>query len=65
MSESKLAVSVDEAAALIGVGRDIMFRLTASGEVKSFKIGARRLVSVKALHDFVERRTAEPVPAEA
>ncbi len=55
----KLAVSVDEAAAIIGLGRDRTYRLVMAGEVPSFKVGARRLVPVSGLRDFVAKRTAE------
>ena len=57
----KLAVSVNEAAALIGLGRDLTYRLVMSGEVKSFLVGKRRLVSVAGLREYIERRTAEAV----
>ena len=59
MASDKLAVSVDEAAALIGLGRDVTYRLLMSGEVPSYKEGARRLVPLAGLREYVERRTAE------
>ena len=58
MTDDKLAVSVDDAAALIGLGRDVTYRLVMSGEVPSFKVGARRLIPVAGLREYVERQTA-------
>jgi excisionase family DNA binding protein len=55
----KLAVGVAEAAAMIGLGRDLTYGLVMSGDILSFKVGARRLISVAALREFVERQTAE------
>lgn len=64
MEDEKLAVSVNRAAELIGLGRDRTYQLVMSGEVPSFKVGARRLVPIAGLRAFVERRTsAEPVEA--
>jgi excisionase family DNA binding protein len=49
-----LAVSVEEAARLIGVGRSTMFTLVQSGRVRSVRVGARRLVPTRALEEFLE-----------
>jgi len=48
-----LSVSVDEAARLLGVGRSTMFALLESGQVRSVKVGARRLVPRRALEELV------------
>ena len=63
MTDSKLAVGINEAAEMIGLKRDLMFKLVLGGDISSFKVGSRRLVSVEALREYVERRTAEPVEA--
>ena len=63
MSEVKLAVSVNEAADLIGLKRDLLYRLVMSGDIPSFKVGSRRVVPVAGLREYVERRTAELVQA--
>ena len=60
MAEDKLAVSINTAAEMIGMKRDLMIRLLLSGEIPSFKVGARRIVSVEALRAYIARRTAEP-----
>lgn len=55
-ASAPLSVSVDEAARLIGVGRSTMFALLDSGEIRSVKVGARRLVPRRALEEFVSER---------
>ncbi len=54
-----LAVSVDRAAEMLGLKRDLMFKLVLGGDISSFKVGSRRLVSVEALREYVERRSVE------
>jgi len=38
----------------LGVGRSKVFELMASGELRSVKVGRRRLVSEAALTEFIE-----------
>ena len=64
MEEPKLAVSVDEAARRLDLGRDVVYRLIMSGDLVSYKVGARRLVPVAGLREWVERRITE-APATA
>ncbi|MGE0135109.1 MAG: helix-turn-helix domain-containing protein [Dehalococcoidia bacterium] len=47
-----LLVSVEEAAAALGVARTTAWELVRSGALPSCKIGARRLVSVSALRVY-------------
>ena len=47
------AVSVDDAAAMLGVGRSTMYELLETGCVRSVKVGRRRLVPIAALDDFL------------
>jgi excisionase family DNA binding protein len=58
---ARLAVSVEEAADMIGVGRSTMFALLESGEVRSVKVGTRRLVPVRALEEFVGQSGSQQV----
>ena len=39
----------------LGVGRSTIFDLISSGELRSVKVGRRRLVSEAALTDFIAR----------
>ena len=58
----RVSLSVNEAAASLGVGRDLIFRELNSGALKSFKIGGRRLILVSDLRDFAQRQAADPTP---
>ncbi len=48
-----LSVSVEEAARLLGLGRSNLFKLIESGELRSVKVGSRRLVPRRALEEFL------------
>lgn len=61
--DERLTVGIEEAAELLGVKRDMVFRLIAAGEIPSFKLRARRLIPVEGLRAFVAKRAAEAVPA--
>ena len=57
----KLLLSVDEAAQVLSVSRDLVYRLvkdrdpaTGKPRLDSVKIGSRRLISRRALERFVE-----------
>lgn len=47
------------AAARLGLGRTKVFELIRSGELRSFAVGTRRLVSESAIADFIAKREAE------
>ncbi|WP_090363916.1 helix-turn-helix transcriptional regulator [Mycolicibacterium fluoranthenivorans] len=47
----------------LGVGRSAVFNLVLSGELRSFKIGNRRLVAEAALVEYINRRDAEAAQA--
>lgn len=48
-----LAVSPEEAARLIGIGLNTMYRALRRGDIPSVKVGSRILVSVRALQAFL------------
>lgn len=50
-----LSVSVEDAARIVGFSRSSIYELIAKGEVKTFKIGRRRLVLMTELKSWVER----------
>lgn len=50
----RLAYSVDEAADMIGISRRSIYELLRSGQLRSVKIGARRLVRRSDLDTFLE-----------
>ena len=47
-----VSVSVDQAAALLGVAPSTVMEYINSGKLKSFHMGRRRLVRLSALHEF-------------
>jgi excisionase family DNA binding protein len=60
-----LALSVEEAAESLRLGRTKLFELMADGQLRSIKVGRRRLVPVSALEQFIAQRlTDEEFPSE-
>jgi len=59
-----LAYSVEEAAAMLGVGRTCIFFLIKEGQIKSVKIGRRRVVPATELASFLERNLVKPNPED-
>lgn len=57
MDISPLAVSVGEAARLVGCGRSKLYELIREGRIRTLKIGRRTLVPVTALQVFVSSST--------
>jgi len=55
-----LAVSPAEAGRLAGIGRTTIYQAISSGDLKSLKIGARRLVTVEALHRWLLDHEVRP-----
>jgi excisionase family DNA binding protein len=54
-----LAYSVPDAGRMVGLSRTTMWRLIASGELKTFKIGGRTLIAREDFQALVSRhRTA-------
>ena len=53
---SRLLYSVAEAASLLGVGRTYMFRLIATGEVESIKVGKLRKIPHDALGRYIDQQ---------
>ncbi|MHB1209563.1 MAG: helix-turn-helix domain-containing protein [Acidimicrobiales bacterium] len=54
-----LLVSVEQAAAILGIGRTRFFDLVMSHAVTSVKIGRRRLIVRSSLSEFVERLVSD------
>ena len=53
----KLAVSVREAAALLGLSTKTVYQLAHQEGFPSFKLGERTLVSVDGLREWVQKQT--------
>lgn len=52
-SVAPIAVSPSEAARLAGVGRTTIYASISAGELRSIKLGKRRLIAVDALRDWL------------
>ena len=50
-----LAVSPNEAARLCSIGRTTLYAALSSGELKSIKIGTRRLITIDALRSWLKK----------
>lgn len=50
-----IAVSPDEAARLAGIGRTTLYAALAKGDLKSIKIGTRRLIKIEAIHEWLSQ----------
>ncbi|MDA1061659.1 MAG: excisionase family DNA-binding protein, partial [Chloroflexi bacterium] len=49
----RLAYRPDEAARALGCSRDTIFRLLASGRLRSYRVGAARFISAEVLRAFI------------
>jgi excisionase family DNA binding protein len=56
-----LIIRIPDACRMIGVGRSKLYELLAAGEIEAVKIGARRLILLASLREFVEANR-EPRP---
>ncbi len=60
-SNTKLLLTVDEAAAAMSLGRTLLYRLVMRGEIISIKVGRTRRVPIWALREYVRRQMAASV----
>ena len=54
----RLAYSVDEAAAVLGVARETIYELIRSGQLRSRKAGSRRIIGRHHLLEFLDSESA-------
>jgi excisionase family DNA binding protein len=54
-----LSVSVEEAARIVGFSRSGIYEQIASGTLKAFKLGRRRLILMTELKSWIERTARE------
>ena len=52
-TEEIMLFSVDQAAAVLGIGRTNVYALMRDGKLRSVKVGGRRLIPRTALETFV------------
>jgi excisionase family DNA binding protein len=63
LENRRLALSPGEAAKAAGVGRTTIYVALGSGELKSFKLGSRRIIRLDALEDWLKRLEDSHDPA--
>ena len=56
---SPIAISVNEAAQMLGVSRPKVYQLIQQEHLPSFKVGTRTLIPVADLHKWVTARTKQ------
>jgi excisionase family DNA binding protein len=54
-----LAVSIPEAARLLGIGRTLAYDLARQGDLPTFELGGRKLVPVDGLRRLIEDLSGE------
>ena len=52
-SSAKLLYDVREVAVMLGLGRSKLYSYLLRGELRSVKLGRRRLIPIEAVHEFV------------
>ena len=57
--EARLLYSVDEAAALMGIGHSLLWDLVMRREIASIKVGRSRRIPVAALHTYIAGQLAD------
>jgi excisionase family DNA binding protein len=57
--QTKLLLTVEEAARQLSIGRPKMYQLVMRGDIVSVKIGASRRIPVAALNEYVQRLTED------
>ncbi len=57
-ADMKVLVSVEEAAAMLSLGRTLAWKLVRSNELQSVKVGNTRRVVVASLYEYVGRQLA-------
>lgn len=53
-SDQVMLLSVDQAATVLGIGRTNVYSLIGRGELRSVKVGGRRLIPRQSIADFVD-----------
>ncbi len=55
----RLSYTTEEACAVTGLNRNALYRAMAAGQLNTFKVGKRRMVSARALREYIEAREKE------
>jgi excisionase family DNA binding protein len=54
-TESRLVLTIEEAAERLGIGRTTMYALVKSGDIRTVTIGRLRRVPAQCLEEYVNR----------
>jgi excisionase family DNA binding protein len=54
-SEARVLVSVEDAAAILSLGRTVVYQLVRRNEIRSVKVGRSRRIVASSLHEYVSR----------
>lgn len=57
--KDRLSYTVEEAVSATGLNRNAFYRAMSANELRTFKVGRRRMVSAKALQEFIDRKEKE------
>ena len=57
----RLALSMTEATKAIGVSRQTMYAMLHRGEIRTRRLGSRRVVAVAELERFLAARSSAPI----
>ena len=55
----RLSFNIEEAIATTGLNKNALYRAIAANELQTFKVGKRRMVSARALQDYIARKEEE------
>jgi excisionase family DNA binding protein len=55
--EERMTLSIEEAAARLGISRALAYELVRRGELPRLRLGRRIVIPLKALEEFVESAT--------
>lgn len=53
-TSERLSYNVEEACAVTGLNRNALYRAIGASAIKTFKVGKRRMVSARALREFID-----------
>lgn len=60
LMNNRLTLTIDEAAEMLGVSRDTVYRAVRAGQIPTLKLGARRLVIPRAAFERMLEQAGEP-----
>jgi excisionase family DNA binding protein len=63
VSPPALLLTAEEAAEALRIGRSTLYKLLASGDLESVRIGTSRRIAVAQLERFVDRLAGQTSPA--